>query len=334
MISWRRGRERMNRMLGFGRQKGKPGGTSLAAGVGSGKRSGKKSKKSSCHKLVCNANSFVMKNRIRQSIELAKNVQRAIREGRAEEFLQTLKEQDRNRKKKLGEFQKLQMAMWRPMLHESMDGAAEFAVATMYLGFALGACTVVLLKPSLWSTWLALLLLVCGGFGPYYVRKAIKEHITWPRTGYVAGLGERKSSPKWRVAGLLYVLGMGIVFTVWQVREMRHQHALGRSPIIQTAITEIPMNHAAFVMRDLLVVSSAMLYLMVSAAKIRKQPWRVLLLALMVSGPLVFNSMASGGFNERMLPLMLFFGLVWLLSGGATLYLYLRDTKPPAPATE
>jgi hypothetical protein len=179
-----------------------------------------------------------------------------------------------------------------------------------------------------------LLLGVCGGFGPYYVRKAIKEHITWPRTGYVAGLGERRSSPKWRVAGLLVVLGMGIVFTVWQIREMRHQHAMGRSPIVQTAMTEIPMNQPAYVLRDLVVVSSVMLYLMASAARIRKQPWRVLLLALMVSGSLVINSMASGGPPERILPLMLFFGLVWLVSGGTTLRLYLQDTKPPAPATE
>jgi len=276
-----------------------------------------------------------MKNRIRESIdELSKNVQRAIREGRTDELLQTLKEQEQNRKKKLGEFQKLQMAMWRPMLHEGMDGAAELAWATMFLGFALGACTVVLLKPSLWRTWLALLPIVCGVFGRYYVPKTIKEHITWPRTGYVAGLGERKSSPKWRVAGLLYVLGIGIVFTVGQIGEMRHQYAMGRSPIVQTAITEIPMNYAAYVMRDLLVVSSAMLYLGASVARIRKQPWRVLLLALMVSGPFGIDSMASGGFIERMPPLMLFLGLVWLLSGGTTLYLYLRDTKPPAPATE
>ena len=275
-----------------------------------------------------------MKNRIRESIEeLSQNVQRAIREGRTDELLQTLKEQEQNRKKKLGKFQKLQMAVWRPMLHEGMDGAAELAWATMFLGFALGAYTVVLLKPFLWR-WLALLPIVCGVFGPCYVRKAIKEHITWPRTGYVARLGERKSSPKWRGAGLLYVLGIGIVFTVTQIREMRHQHAMGRSPIVQSAITEIPMNQAAYVMRDLVVVSSAMLYLGMSAGKIRKQPWRVLLLALMVSGPFGIDSMASGGFIERMPPLMLFSGLVWLLSGGTTLYLYLRDTKPPAPATE
>jgi hypothetical protein len=31
---------------------------------------------------------------------------------------------------------------------------------------------------------------------------------------------------------------------------------------------------------------------------------------------------------------MLFFGLVWLASGGATLYLYIRHTQPPDPEAE
>jgi len=31
---------------------------------------------------------------------------------------------------------------------------------------------------------------------------------------------------------------------------------------------------------------------------------------------------------------MLFIGLVWLASGGTTLFLYMRHTQPPAPEAE
>jgi hypothetical protein len=179
-----------------------------------------------------------------------------------------------------------------------------------------------------------LLLSICGGFGPYYVRKAIKEHITWPLTGYVASLGERKSSPKWRVAGLLVVLGMGILFTCWQLREMRRQGAGGSAPISQAAITGIPMNRPGCILRDVFVAANVMLYLGASVARMRKQPWMGLLLAIMVAGAFVIRFLASATLPETMLPLMLFFGLVWLISGVASLCCYLRNNQPLPLETE
>lgn len=265
---------------------------------------------------------------------MGQTVKRAIREGRTGELLQTLREQEQLRKKRQTEFQEIQKTVWRPMLRQSMDGAAELAVATMCLGFALSAYTFVLLKPSLWRTWLGLLLFICGGFGPYHVRKAIKEHITWPRTGYVAGRQERKSSPKWRVAGWLVVLGMGILFTCWQLREMRRQGAGGSAPINQAAITGIPMNRPGYILRDVYMAANVMLYLGASVARMRKQPWMGLLLAIMVAGALVIRFRASGTFPETMLPLLLFFGLVWLISGVASLCSYLRNHRPLPLETE
>jgi protein-S-isoprenylcysteine O-methyltransferase Ste14 len=275
-----------------------------------------------------------MKNPFREHIRFGQTVKRAIREGRTGELLQTLREREQLRKKRHTEFQEIQRTVWRPMLHESMDGATELVVATMCLGFALSACTFVLLKPSLWRTWLGLLLLICGGFGPYHVRKAIKEHITWPRTGYVAGLQERKSSPKWRVAALLLVLGMGILSTCWQLREMRRQGAGGPAPISQAAITGIPMNRPGCILRDVFAAGNVVMYLGASAVRMRKQPWMGLLLAIMVAGALVIRFLAYGTLPEAMLPLMLFFGLVWLISGVASLCSYLRNHPPLPPETE
>jgi len=48
----------------------------------------------------------------------------------------------------------------------------------------------------------------------------------------------------------------------------------------------------------------------------------------------VIGLTGPGNFIEGARPVMLFVGLVWVMSGGATLYSYLRHTKPPAPEAE
>jgi len=259
-----------------------------------------------------------MKNSIREFIQIFRAGQRAQREGRADEFIRAAKENEQ-----------IQKTMMRPMRYEAIDGAGEIACATMLLGFALSSYMYVLLpRASLWTHVIAWLLFFVGAFGPYCIHKAIKRFITWPRTGYVAYRRDAKSFRIGMVAGAVVAVGisLGLVFLLRS--ELRHAGAISPG-----ATPASPIGYARKTMLALLVVSNAFLYLMMAAATIRKKPWKWLLLVLIVLGPVEINLLVPGNFIELSRPVMLFLGLVWLLSGGATLYSYLRHSQPPAAET-
>ena len=88
---------------------------------------------------------------------------------------------------------KLQNYMDRPKRYDNIDGSGEIYMGLMFLGFGLlNYLQTVLPKDSLWSTngfasllFMYLILIPVLALGFWGV-KAIKKHITWPRTGYVA----------------------------------------------------------------------------------------------------------------------------------------------------
>jgi drug/metabolite transporter (DMT)-like permease len=66
----------------------------------------------------------------------------------------------------------------------------------------------------------------------------------------------------------------------------------------------------------------------------RHHPWKWLVLLFMALGLLAIALIAPADFVGLWRPMLLFVGLTWLGSGGATLYLYIRHTQPPAPEAE
>ncbi len=265
-----------------------------------------------------------MNNPLREYLQMARAIRRAQREGRTDEFIRAAKENAR-----------IQKTMLRPMRYEAIDGAGEIACATMWLGFALSSYTYLLLPgTSAWTHLIAWLLFGVGAFGLYCIHKAIKKYLTWPRTGYVAYQRDTKSFRIGMVAGVVVsvVISLGLAFFL--MSEMRHTGAISPGTINPSPISPGPIGLARRTLLALLVVPSGCLYLMMVAATIRKQPWKLLLLALIVLGPLEINLLVPGNFIELSRPVMLFMGLVWLVSGGATLYSYLQRTPPPAPETE
>jgi hypothetical protein len=261
-----------------------------------------------------------MKHPIREFIQVFRAGQRAQRQGRTGEFVRAAKENEQ-----------IQKTMMRPMRYEAIDGAGEIACATMLLGFALSSYMYVLLPPaSLWTHGIAWLLFFVGAFGPYCTHKAIKRFITWPRTGYVAYRRDSKSFRIGMVAGGVVAVGisLGLVFLLRS--ELRHTGAISPGIISPGATPASPIGYTRKTMLALLVVSNAFLYLMMAASTIRKKPWKWLLLVLIVLGPLEINLLVPGNVIELSRPVMLFLGLVWLLSGGATLFSYLRHSQPPA----
>jgi len=90
------------------------------------------------------------------------------------------------------------------------------------------------------------------------------------------------------------------------------------------------MSTRTIVMLSVFLASNQMLYLMLTAASIRQPQWKWLVLFLMMLGSAGICFVVSANFFELMRPLMLFLGLIWLVSGLATLATYLRHPQPSA----
>jgi uncharacterized membrane protein HdeD (DUF308 family) len=63
----------------------------------------------------------------------------------------------------------------------------------------------------------------------------------------------------------------------------------------------------------------------------REHAWKWAVLVFMALGLLAIGLVVPGGAVESFPPVALFLGLVWLGSGVATLYSYIRHTQPPLP---
>jgi hypothetical protein len=72
-------------------------------------------------------------------------------------------------------------------------------------------------------------------------------------------------------------------------------------------------------------------YALVVSRLSREHPWKRLV-ALFLAASLIAYAFAWPEGPAR--PVMIFTGIVWLASGGITLYLYIRRTQPPAPESE
>ena len=93
-------------------------------------------------------------------------------------------------------------------------------------------------------------------------------------------------------------------------------------------------------MLSLLVAPNAILYLMANAVAIKQHQWKWLMLAIILIGPVVVApaipypavklQLLSG--MESFPPVILSMGLVWFLSGAATLISFIRHN--PLPPTE
>lgn len=211
--------------------------------------------------------------------------------------------------------------MGRPKLYNNIDGTGEMGVGVMMLGFALVSyLQAVLPKDLMWRNGSASLLLMAAilvpvlGFG-YWGRQAIKKHITWPRTGYVA---YRVGEKSWWTMNVVTFVGSGII-------------AAGFSCLVLLATRHDAISLPRIGMLAVLVVSYAVFVFRSGTGEHR---WTWLVLLFMALGLVVIALIVPGDFEELSRPVFLFVGLTWLGSGAATLYLYIQRTQPPAPEIE
>jgi len=230
-------------------------------------------------------------------------------------------------------------------LYDNIDGTGDMLMGSMLLGFALLGCLQNLLpEHSIWRTnGFASLLFMYGVMalvlGPaYWLRSLVKKHITFPRTGYVAGhsFWRMMLAPKpartetapgvpTRAGMFCAMLGITLIAAIAAASlagllafERKHLGALGNLEIL---------GYAGYLCFWLLV------YAFWIWRMSRKQPWKWLFVLLMAVGLLVVGIIHPDDFFEMNRLVTLFVGAVWISSGIATLVSYLRHTQPPAAET-
>jgi hypothetical protein len=210
----------------------------------------------------------------------------------------------------------IQQYMERPKFYANIDGTGEMGVGVCILGMILpGYLQAILPEDSIWRHGFQSLLFFeftvitfcCLG---YFGSKAIKNYITYPRTGYVA-LRRPKNFSRVRVA--LFFIGVAVI-TVGLGLAARHM-----------AIAPLRL-----VMVGMCVVSWCVMGVVFAGAS--RWKWFVYgLLAIMLTAIFLAN---DGKFADAAQRGMLLAACTYIASGAASLYLYMRRTKAPAAECE
>jgi drug/metabolite transporter (DMT)-like permease len=214
----------------------------------------------------------------------------------------------------------LQNYMGRPKRYNNIDGTGEIGMGLMAVCYGLlGYVQAVLPENSMWSHGLASMLLFFAGLLLMaglllWVPKAIKKRITWPRTGYVT---YRRWGKSWWTVMIASVVITAVIAAGVDclIRFDRSHDWMSLPRIGAVAIYVAGYGYWIYRME-------------------RDHPWKWLVLLLMVLGLLVVALIAPADLVGLWAVMLLLVGLAWLGSGGVTLYLYIRHTRPPAPEAE
>lgn len=202
----------------------------------------------------------------------------------------------------------------RPRAYYNIDGVGELGMGVMCLAWALlWWMDVHTPADSLWHQmyffliYVGLLSLVL-----HYGSKAIKKHITYPRTGYVE---YRKGRMRWLafVTGALASIGFAVAIR-------RHW---GTTPVLLFG----------------LFTAGAYVYHLARSVRWKwAVVWAIVLgsfaIALLPAEALEAVAKGQGEDSAQLigafLLFLIFYGVLALISGGISFWLYLRHTQPPA----
>jgi hypothetical protein len=214
----------------------------------------------------------------------------------------------------MGTQSEIQDYVRRPGRYSNIDGTGEMFFGVMGLASALCSYLQSMLPAgSIWTqknwhqfVFMQVVILPVLGLG-WWGTKAVKRHITYPRTGYVA----LKTSTWRRLLFMLMGAGVAVALAVAMIW-LRHI-GVSVQRIGMLILYEAPYVLFAFVSRD--------------------HPWKWLVALFMAFGLAGIAFATPGSALDRLRP-SLFLGLTWLASGGITLYLYIRRSHPPAVEPE
>jgi hypothetical protein len=210
----------------------------------------------------------------------------------------------------------------RPRAYNNIDGVGELGIGFMCLSYALiGWVQVHSAQDAVWNQMYMLFVYVVAVIGPiHYGSKAIKNYITYPRTGFVA---YRKldtiGRPLIIAFGCSTLASMGVIFAVRSHWDMTTPASL--VGLVLAASYAHGFARTVF--------------------------WKWAVVWLMTLGSLVIaflpadlvGALANGSWVTHLFPAklvgafllsMMLYGLMLLISGGISFWLYLRQTQGPA----
>ena len=212
----------------------------------------------------------------------------------------------------------LQDFLGRPHRYDNIDGTGEMFMGLMILGFALAGCLEESLSAhaSRWMHGVVIygVMIPVFVFG-YWIRRVIKNHYTWPRTGYAA-------FP--RVGGKSWWIGMVAVLVISALL------AAGFACLSLFARRNDAINLPRMCMLVVLAAAYAIWVFRMGGEHL----WKWLIVIFMALGLVAIALIIPGDVHALFRPVALCVGVVWLASGGATLCSYIRHNQPPAPEAE
>jgi hypothetical protein len=224
----------------------------------------------------------------------------------------------------------IESALQRPKSYNNIDGMGELGTGFMMLGFALLTWLQVHSPESaVWHKMYVLFLWV-GVMGAiiHYGSKAVKEHITYRRTGFVEYRKRNRIWPAAIASVASALVAAGLAFAVRSHGEIGGPHS---GPTTSVALIG-------------LVFAAAYGY---GIARSVRWKWAVVGVIAICSltiamlppdwvGPIVGSPSNAGPFSlgsvGAWLLIMLTYSAILLISGAISFVLYLRHTQPPAEA--
>jgi hypothetical protein len=222
----------------------------------------------------------------------------------------------------------LQNYMGLPKRYNNIDGTGEMIVGLTLLGFALAGYLEALLSENS-PGWMRLVVIYASlalavGFA-YWTRRAIKRRVTWPRTGYAAYPRHKRS---WWVTTITACL-IALMIAVGLAFLIKSHHMKSRIDLNWN------LSPKAWNFRVVLLIFMSVTGYAVWISRMGGgHGWKWLMLLFMILGVITLAILVPGGFGQWARPPLLLVALLWLGSGGGTLYSYVRHTKPATGDTE
>ncbi len=259
-----------------------------------------------------------MKNPIARYIQFVRKIEQAKREGRTGELIKAAREN--------AEIQTITM---RPRQYAVTNGTAEIGWGTAWLCFALSIYSSVFLPASPWRGRMGMLLLLCACVAMPVWMWVGKKFVVQPRIGYFSFRPEKS---RWigMIVGLAVAAVISIAMAHWLVQKAGQAMPVSAPHAAAVAVDKNPSR------LSLLQISgygllNAILYLMFNAVSIKEHRWKRICFALLVAVPPTIGFLLPGNYLHVSPPVTLFQGLIYLISGAATLVWFLRHHQPPAP---
>jgi hypothetical protein len=217
----------------------------------------------------------------------------------------------------------------RPALYNNVDGVGELGLGFLLLGCGLPASLPI--QSPIWHKWGSFVWFMVLIAAIHYGSKAIKEHITYRRTGFIEY--RKQKARRW----LSFTLGGVTAIAAWGLAHFARSHSdlVGShwgmtTPValIGLVIVVFYVLHIVSVVRWKWAVAAAMAICSVAIA----------MLPAGVVGGVAGSTSAVATLSERSFGAWLLtitiYGAIFLISGGISFVLYMRRTQPAAETAE